>query len=321
VPGGCEGLLAERRAQRPRPHLDNKILTSWNALAIAGLAEAASALRETEPEKADAYLFMAQKAVEFVKEHLSVGEGEELYRSAYVDGKGEVVKIRARIMAFADDYAFLINALLAVYQVNFDEALLQWAEDLQRIMDLLFWDTDSNGGYFLARADDPSIFARQQEDQDGAEPCTNSVAACNLLRLHALFGGRKYRSSAENIFRGASDRLERYPLILPKMVVALDAHVNKFPEVVVVGKGRDSGSEVDRMLRMVQAKALPFKLLVFIDMAVGDRWLVEKNPRYMGYSDVFEKEGKPTVYICRGSTCQLPVHTPDELQRALDELV
>jgi len=66
-------------------------------------------------------------------------------------------------MAFADDYAFLIQALLAVYQVNFDEALLHWAEDLQRIMDLLFWDTDSNGGYFLARADDPSIFARQQE--------------------------------------------------------------------------------------------------------------------------------------------------------------
>lgn len=84
-------LLAERRALRPRPHLDNKILTSWNALAIAGLAEASGALRE--PEKADAYLFMAQKAVEFVKEHLSVGEGEELYRSAYVDGKGEVVKM------------------------------------------------------------------------------------------------------------------------------------------------------------------------------------------------------------------------------------
>lgn len=162
-------ILFEARKSRPRPHLDDKILTAWNGLMISAFARAYQVTRKPE------YIAAARKAIEFVK------------RELYVDG----VLIRnyrhgrSSIRAFADDYAFVITALLDLYEATFEPKWLQWATELQGKMDTLFWD-ESKGGYFSAEKDDPFHVMRQKEDYDGAEPSpVRFVSVVSFLKLIA----------------------------------------------------------------------------------------------------------------------------------------
>ena len=160
--------LLELRAKRPRPHLDDKIITAWNGLMISAFARAAQVLGDTN------YLEAATRAAEFVREKLYDGKAHTLRRS-YRGGPSDVA-------GFAEDYAFYIQGLLDLYEASFDVQWLQLAEQLQATQDRLFWD-DKNGGYFTSTGDDPSILLRMKEDNDNAEPAPSSIAALNLLRL------------------------------------------------------------------------------------------------------------------------------------------
>uniref|UniRef100_A0A915EJP6 DUF255 domain-containing protein n=1 Tax=Ditylenchus dipsaci TaxID=166011 RepID=A0A915EJP6_9BILA len=303
-------LLRQRRAQRPRPHLDNKILTSWNGLAISGLCAAASAL----PNRTD-FRQMAEQAVEFAKNHLTLNG--DLLRSAYVDENGKIAQISNPIFAFADDYAFLIKALLDLYELNFDESLLQWACDLQMKMDKNFWDEENDSGYYLARASDSSIFARMQEEQDGAEPSTNSIASSNLLRLASFFNEKKLAAKAQHIFEGSYERLQKYPFVLSKMVTSLYASSSSPPQIVVVG--HKSNEETVKMLQAIQAKHILGKLLVFFDQDKPEKeqWLLQNNQHFkeLAYA---QKGDKPVVFICRNFACEMPVYTLKELEDRLN---
>ena len=124
------------------------------------------------------------------------------------------------IPAFADDYAFYIQALLDLYEVDFNEEHLRLADKLQSQMDELLYDTETRTGYYNSRAEDNTVFARMQEDQDGVEPCANSVAALNLLRLSDLIGCKDLRKQAGDIFNGHAEKLTKLPFSLPKMVLA-----------------------------------------------------------------------------------------------------
>ena len=169
----CHARLLAVRAQRPRPHLDDKIITAWNGLMISAFAKGAQVLGD------EACLAAATRAAEFVQSELYDTKTGVLYRS-WREGRGD-------IPAFAEDYAALIQGLLDLYEAGFEIRWLQWAEQLQARMDELFWDA-AQGGYFNSRADDASIIVRLKEDYDGAEPSPNSLAAMNLVRLSRMVG-------------------------------------------------------------------------------------------------------------------------------------
>ncbi|KAI1718385.1 thioredoxin-like domain-containing protein [Ditylenchus destructor] len=308
----AKGFLRERRSQRPPPHLDNKFITSWNGLAISGFCAASSALGRSD------YRERAEKAVEFVRKYLM--QDGHLLRSAYVsETDGGVVQIASPIKGFADDYAFFIQALLDLYELNFDDSLLALATDLQAKMDDSFWDKENNSGYYLARDDDPSIFARMQEEQDGAEPSTNSVAVSNLLRLAALANDNSYRQRAENCFKGCAARLGKHPYILSKMLISLRAYFHSPPQIIILGKKSDEVAQ--SMVALAQAKFYPLKMLVFIDTEEKnlDRWLLQHNSHVKSMVDSSSSSGN-IGYVCRNFSCDLPARTLEELKSRLDSL-
>jgi uncharacterized protein YyaL (SSP411 family) len=166
------------RGNRTRPHLDDKIITAWNGLMISAFARAAQVLGDPK------YQYAALKAAIFVRKKLYDSSKKILVRS-YREGRSEVE-------GFADDYAFVIQGLLDLYEACFDVNLLQFAVALQETQDRLFFDQE-HGGYFSGTGTDPNILLRMKEETDSAEPAASSVAALNLLRLSQLRNDRNWR--------------------------------------------------------------------------------------------------------------------------------
>src|SRR5262249_13303129 len=155
----ARGRLFEARARRPRPHLDDKVLTAWNGLMIAAFARAARVLAE------DRYLQAARRAAGVLRDRMWNPDTGTLLRR-YRDGHAE-------IEGYAEDYAFLIFGLLELFQTDPDSAWLHWAIELQRRQDTLFWD-GQEGGWFSTTGRDPTVLLRMKEDYDGAEPTASS---------------------------------------------------------------------------------------------------------------------------------------------------
>ncbi|GIL83536.1 hypothetical protein Vretimale_10352 [Volvox reticuliferus] len=196
--------LHAARAARPRPSLDDKVVTAWNGMAIGAFALASRALASepqverlfpSEGRPPGAYLHAAQRVASFVRHHLwdpAAGGGAGRLRRSFCKGPSAV-------QGFADDYSALISGLLDLYECGGGREWLEWAMQLQAVQDQLFWDSHS-GGYFStadpASADaDPSIRIRIKDDYDGAEPTASSVAAINLLRLAGMVPERPSPSS------------------------------------------------------------------------------------------------------------------------------
>src|SRR5437773_7587792 len=156
------------RAKRPRPHLDDKIIAAWNGLMISGYARAAQVLDDAR------YLEIATRAAKFLRENLYDSSRKILYRN-YRGGRSD-------IEGFVDDYAFVIQGLIDLYEASFDIEWLKFATELRETQDRLFFD-EKNGGDFSTSGKDASVFLRMKDDNDGAEPAASSVAALNLLRL------------------------------------------------------------------------------------------------------------------------------------------
>src|SRR5213594_2379818 len=156
------------RVKRPRPHLDDKIIAAWNGLMISAYARAAQVLDDSR------YLEIATRAANFLGRNLYEQKSKLLYRN-YREGRSD-------IEGFADDYAFVIKALLDLYEASFDIEWLKLATELQETQDRMFFD-EKNGGYFSTSGKDQSVFLRMKDDNDGAEAAASSVAALNLLRL------------------------------------------------------------------------------------------------------------------------------------------
>jgi hypothetical protein len=271
------------RAQRRWPARDDKILTSWNALAIHGLALAAKALRRDE------FLRAAERALEFVRSHLWQN-GKLL--ATYKDGK-------AHLNAYLDDYAFLAQALLALLQVrwkNEDVALLRALLDalLSRFAD------DVGGGFFFTASDHESLIHRTKAFSDDATPAGNGIAAQVLLRAGYLLGEPRYLEAAERTLRAAWHALERYPHAHIRLLDALDEFVMP-PEIIILRGERDTIASWQRELAHLYT---PHRLVFAVpsDTASLDAAFADKKPR-----------GTATAYICRGFTCSAPLDSLSEL--------
>jgi uncharacterized protein len=278
------------RAKRPRPHLDDKIIAAWNGLMISAFARAAQVLDDPR------YLEIAIRGAKFLRANLYEEKSKLLYRN-YREG-------RSAIEAFADDYAFLIQALLDLYEASFDVEWLKFATQLQETQDRLFFD-EKNGGYFSTSGKDESVFLRMKDDNDGAEPAASSVTALNLLRLSQLRDDKQMAKRASKTTDAFAITLSNFPSAMPQMLVALDYSLSKPRQIVIAGK--KDAPETKALLKEVHRHFLPKTILLLADGSDGQKYLGEKNEAIRAMSMV---EGKPAAYVCENFTCKAPVTDP-----------
>ncbi|HJY19850.1 MAG TPA: thioredoxin domain-containing protein, partial [Chthoniobacterales bacterium] len=233
------------RTQRPRPHLDDKIISAWNGLMISAYARAAQVIDEPR------YLEIATRSANFVRTKLYDPSRKILYRS-YREG-------RSNIEGFADDYVMVIQGLLDLYEASFDVECLRFAIQLQEIQDRLFFD-EKNGGYFGNSGQDKSVFVRIKDDNDGAEPAASSIAALNLLRLSQIYDDPKMAERAKKTIDAFATILLQFPSGMPQMLVAVENSLGKPRQIVIAGK-KDL-LETKALLKEVHRHFLPNTIVI-----------------------------------------------------------
>ncbi len=290
--------LFVRRSLRPPPPVDTKIIASWNGLMISALAKASQALDEPK------YLEAANRARLFLQSHLyrtTSGKLKRRYRagSAEIDG-------------YLDDYTFLTQGLLDLYEASFDVRLLSWAIQLQHEQDRLFWD-EKQGGYFTTSGQDRFILLRTREAYDSVQPSPNSVAAMNLLLLWQMTGQQNWKDKADKTLAAFAPLLEQMPEAMPYMMSALDFSTARHRQIVIAGA---PGAEDTRvLLRLVWQRYIPNRVLLLADGAEGQKQLAHWIPVL---ANVTRKQGRATAYICENYVCNLPTADPQIAARLLD---
>jgi uncharacterized protein YyaL (SSP411 family) len=294
--------MFEIQLHRPRPHLDDKILTAWNGLMIAAFARTARALPGFSGSggRADAYLGAARRAASFIRARLWTPATGTLLRR-FRDG-------HADIEAYAEDHAYLIFGLLELFQADGDSAWLEWAIELQQRQDELFWDP-RDGGWFSTTGRDPTVLLRMKEDYDGAEPTASSVSVMNLLVLSHLLDRQGWRDEIDRTLRLFAPRVEQMGRAVPMMSAAVSVLEAGVQQVVLVGS--ESGREGLR--RVLARKYLPFA--VSIDLRDEHR---ERLAALMPFLSAMRPlETGAAAYVCRDFACQAPVGDPASLEREL----
>ena len=291
----CHRQLFAARNQRVRPHTDDKILTAWNALALRVFAEAAAAL-----DRAD-YLAAARKNADFLTSQLY--PRDMLLRSWRAG--------QAHLPAYLEDYAALILALLALYPVDPNPRWFAWAERLTNEMRSEF--TDPAGGFFdtrVTRAGEPELIVRPKDLQDNATPSGNALAVQCLLRLAQFTGETAMQSQAETVLGALQPSALKYPSAFSCWLQALDFAVGPVQQVAVIWPaGSAAPSEFLGPLAHAYRPRTIIATASYPLTVAFPALLAERTPL----------NGLPTVYICRGFICQLPLTRPEDLTAQLDE--
>ena len=302
--GRIRSTLFELRAKRPRPHLDDKVLTAWNGLMIAAFARAAR-VRPGTPAAAR-YHRAAARAARFIQSTLW-NAGDRILQRRYRDGD-------AAIDGYAEDYAFLIFGLLELFQADGDPAWLEWARTLQGRQDELFWD-EREGGWFSTTGRDPSVLLRLKEDYDGAEPAASSVSVLNLLTLDRVLGSTEtsaWRARAERTLARYGPRIGAAARVVPMMLAALSTYHADHAQVVIVGEP-DAG-DTQAMYRALAARYAPFAVTIPIAPGSTQAKVAAAIP-FVGPMTM--RDGRATAYVCQDFVCREPTNDPGQLQAAL----
>jgi hypothetical protein len=278
--------LYDARKERVWPGLDDKRLTAWNALMIAALADAGAVL-----DRAD-YVDAAVGCAEFVLRDLR-DPGGRLLRT-YKDGE-------AKLNAYLQDHAFLVEALIVLYEATFDRRWFTAAREIADTMIERFGD-DERGGFFETSSDHEHLVARRKDLEDNPIPSGNSSAAYGLLRLGALTGEHEYEKRAVGIFRLLHKLMPQHPQAFPHLLQALDFHASSVKEVALAGD-RDGVAALERVVR---SRFRPHLVL-----AGGEP---DGVPLMEGREPV---DGRAAAYVCERFACQRPVTEPDELEALL----
>ena len=289
-------ILFARRAERVRPHLDDKILAGWNGLMISALAVAGRVLAHDEFKDA------AVRAANFVMERMVSADG--ILQRRWRDGE-------AAVDGFLDDYAFLAQGLLDLYEATLDPRWLLAAEHWASKMITRFGDAQT-GGFFSTAGDDASLLFRVKDDYDGAEPSGNSIAILTLLRLSSLLDRQEFRDEAERGLEAFSSRLAGASVVtLPQMAVALLWARKPVQQIVLAGETSDETTRA--MLASVRQGFYPQSVLLLLDLAtraaLGSRGAVWEQMR--------PAEGRTTAYVCEDFACRVPVSTANEFEALL----
>jgi uncharacterized protein len=282
--GAWRERLYEVRAQRVWPGLDDKRLTSWNALMISALADAGAVLERED------YLDAARATAEFVLTDLRDPDGRLL--RTWKDGQ-------AKLNAYLEDHAFLLEALLSLYEATFEPRWFAEARALADTMIERFAD-DEHGGFFETSSDHERLVARRKDLEDHPIPAGNSSAAYGLLRLAALTGEHRYAERAESVLRLLHELAPRHPQAFGHLLQALDFRLAQVKEVALVGE------DLQPLERVVRDSFRPH-----IVLAGGEP---DGVPLLEGRDPV---DGRATAYVCEQFACRAPVTDPDQLQALL----
>ncbi len=293
--------MFEVQLGRPRPHLDDKVLTAWNGLMIAAFARAARVVPAFDNSAgASPYLAAAQRAAGFIRDQLWQSASETLLRR-FRDGHAE-------IEGYAEDYAYLIFGLLELFQADGDPAWLEWAVQLQRRQDTLFGD-EVEGGWFSTTGRDRSVLLRMKEDYDGAEPTASSVAVMNLLVLAHLTESSQWSEQIDRTLRLFGTRLEQMGRAVPMMAAALSTSLAGVQQIVLVGADADRA----QLAHVVASRYLPFA--VTIDISDRHRNNLAATMPFIA-SMQLPRNGA-FAYVCRNFTCEAPVREAAALKEML----
>lgn len=287
-------ILFEARERRIKPGRDEKMLTAWNGLMLRSFAEAAQVLSRAD------YLETAVRNAEFVLATLK--RAGRLLRSH----KDEISKLNA----YQEDYAYLIDGLLALYEASFDTRWFVEARALADTMIEQFWDAE-NGGFFFTSADHETLISRTKDFYDNATPAGNSVAAHVLLRLALFTGEARYRELAEQILQLTVHDVQRMPNGFGHMLCALDLYLSEPREIALVGSWTDTGTAA--LIATVFQRYLPNKVVALAtpgDVAAG------QTISLLAQRGVIE--GKAAAYVCRNFICAAPVTTAADLEALLE---
>lgn len=320
--GNARRKLFDARLKRPRPHLDDKVIVSWNGLVISSLARASKILKGepqgtrfyfpvagTNPKE---YMDVAEKAAYFIRKHLYNEKTRRLQHS-FRNGP-------SKAPGFLDGYSFLIAGLLDLYEFGGSVFWLRWALELQETQDELFLDK-TGGGYFNTTGEDLSVLLRVKEDHDGAEPSGNSVSVINLVRLASMVAGDKcklYRETAGHVLAVFEKRLKDAAFAVPLMCCAAD--MLAFPsrkQVVLVGV--KSSEEFENMVTAAHAAYDPNKTVIHIDPTDAEEvsFWEETNGNIALMAKDNASADRVIALVCQNFTCSPPVSDLKALESLL----
>ncbi|MGH9766564.1 MAG: thioredoxin domain-containing protein [Blastocatellia bacterium] len=287
-------VLFESREKRVKPYRDEKILTAWNGLMMRSFAEASRAFDRKD------YLEIATRNADFLLTRLR--RDGRLLRT-HKDGE-------SKLNGYLEDYAYLIDGLLALYEASFD---LRWFEEAQALTETMiaqFWDSEA-GGFFFTSADHETLITRTKDFYDNAIPAGNSVAAGALVRLSLLTGEDHYRRMAETILRLMKPVMMRAPSAFGHLLSVLDLALGSPYEIAIIGapEAEDSRALVNTIFK----RYLPNKVVAFAPEADSKASRTVKLLEGRGRID-----GKATAYVCRNFYCEAPATDSARLAEALD---
>ena len=280
--------LLQKRATRIRPSCDDKILTSWNALMVKGMVTAAFTFNN------DRYLDSAENALKFI------------HKNMYVDGKllATYREGKAHLNAYLDDYAFLIDALLAFLQCSWDRRWLDMAIHLADELLDSFEDKEL-GGFFFTSHNHEKLIQRSKSFMDDALPSGNGVAASVLGRLGHLLGDSRYLQASESTLRAAWSSIERYPSAHNALLHALEENISPIKRVIILGE-TDAAAE---WIEKYREDHNPFNNLVLLPTNVSE---------LPGILSKYKTDKSPVAYICQGHACQEPIFDLDLIGKNLN---
>src|SRR5665213_129352 len=274
-----KSIVFQQRKKRVRPNTDDKILTSWNALMAKGLIDAYRIFGDKN------FLSLAQRNIDFLLKNVVAKDGG-LFRN-YKNGE-------ANIHGFLDDYAFTINILINLYQVNFDEKYLQKANNLNRYVEEHFFDKTS-GLFFYTDDQYSNLIARKMEISDNVIPSSNSEMAKNLLLLSFYFENENYKTQSAQMIKNVSDEIEKNPGFYSNWAQAMALQIRPPYEIAIVG------NDWQPKLSLLQKKYLP-NTIYLGGINEGNLPLLENKLM----------KGKTMIYVCENKTCQRPVEDVEE---------
>src|SRR5438309_1880508 len=291
----CKRRLFHAREKRVRPGRDDKTLAAWNGLMLTAFAEAANILGR------DDYREVAARNAEFLTTQL-MKDGRLL--RTYKAGQ-------AKLNGYLEDYAYVIEGLLAVYEATFELRYFTRARELADTMIAKFWD-EQDGGFYFTSSDHEVLITRTKDYFDNATPSGNSVAATALLKLGLLTQEQEYSHHAATILRALRPAMSRYPSAFGYLLGALDFYLSEPKEIAIVGK-LDS-HEVRSFTEEVYSRYLPNKVVAACEP--GDERTASEIKLLVGRSAI---EGKATAYVCRNYTCLEPATMVEDLAARLEE--
>jgi uncharacterized protein len=290
--------LFDARAHRPRPHLDDKVLTGWNGLMIAAFARASRVLASDDWLGPDAsaraaarHLENARKAARFLRSTIWEAERRVL-RRRYRGGD-------AAIDGYAEDYAFVIFGLLELFQADGDPEWLEWAVQLQDRQGELF--ADPAGGWFSTTGNDPSVLIRMKEEYDGAEPSASAVGVWNLLALAHLTGEPGFEAAARRVFAAFAPALSTQGRAVPMLAAALSASLMPPEQIVVVGSRDDEGARA--LWHAANRKYRPAATMIMVEPGGHQQSLASRMPWIAAMT---LSGGGAAAYVCRNFACEVP---------------